>query len=389
MGDELPRYRCKPATDVATVDRRQQEATISMAPLQAFPIIRGGDLGRAEDEVKRATKPGAADRPWRTYRARSVTCLHPAMIVVADDNEIIQETWTTHKALRHVPEFSDIERTRMNALWEGEAFNAPQVHPARKLTGSYVLPSSAPQGYFHWLVEYLPNISLLRDGDSGQTLLMPPLNHRWQTESLSAVGVAEAEFVELDGHTHVSGELTFADRIMLDECHVAPAIVPFFRDLHERYRSGARRRLFVSRAAAARRNVTNEDAILERLTPLGFERVEAEALSFAEQISLFTDAEIVVGPHGAGLTNAVFCAPGTIVVELNYATFRSPSAGVTSFAALSELFDLKYGLVLGEAVHSPWRSYKRRNPTRRDRISDFEVAPDAVLRMVQELRRAG
>lgn len=39
-------------------------------------------------------------------------------------------------------------------------------------------------------------------------------------------------------------------------------------------------------------------------------------MSLLEQIQLFANAEIVIGPHGAGMANILFCDPGTKVVEL-------------------------------------------------------------------------
>ena len=40
------------------------------------------------------------------------------------------------------------------------------------------------------------------------------------------------------------------------------------------------------------------------------------SLSFLEQISLFSEAEIIIGLHGAGLSNLMFCQPNTKVVEI-------------------------------------------------------------------------
>jgi capsular polysaccharide biosynthesis protein len=39
-------------------------------------------------------------------------------------------------------------------------------------------------------------------------------------------------------------------------------------------------------------------------------------MSFEEQVRLFRNAEVVVGPHGAGFTNLIFSKPGTRVVEI-------------------------------------------------------------------------
>jgi capsular polysaccharide biosynthesis protein len=39
-------------------------------------------------------------------------------------------------------------------------------------------------------------------------------------------------------------------------------------------------------------------------------------MTFSEQVKLFAETEIVVAPHGAGLTNIMFCPEKTVVVEL-------------------------------------------------------------------------
>ncbi len=385
MDDEQIEYVCRPAGDIAAVGERRQLASVSLEPLRPFPIIVGiGDIALAEDEVLRASPPGEKSSPWGTYKIASATCLQPSTILVTDANELIRETWATPKGLRRIAEFSSIERERFPELMAGAPFHAAALSEVAELSGEYVLASSAPQGYFHWLVEYVPNTALLRGRKA--KLLVPVMEHRWQKEALAHAGMSAEDVIEMHRHTHVSGDLTFADRIVPFECNMAPTIVPFFREMGSKSKRSAGRKVFISRAAAGRRNLTNEAAVLQKLEPLGFERIEAEALSFADQVALFASADIVVGPHGAGLTNIVFCAPGSIVVELNYDTFRWTFPRVTSYAGLSDMFDLKYGLVLGKAVSSPWRSYKRTKPDRRDRISDFEVSPEAVVRMLDALQ---
>jgi capsular polysaccharide biosynthesis protein len=48
----------------------------------------------------------------------------------------------------------------------------------------------------------------------------------------------------------------------------------------------------------------------------GFEVVRCESLPFADQVKLFRDAEVVVGPHGGGFANLVWCEAGTKVFEI-------------------------------------------------------------------------
>ena len=49
----------------------------------------------------------------------------------------------------------------------------------------------------------------------------------------------------------------------------------------------------------------------------GFKIFKLSNLDFKEQINIFNNAEIIIGPHGAGFANLVFCKKNTKVIELN------------------------------------------------------------------------
>ncbi len=70
--------------------------------------------------------------------------------------------------------------------------------------------------------------------------------------------------------------------------------------------SGNKRRIYISRANAQTRRVLNESELLPVLAKYGFEVVRAEELSYQQQVQLFFEAEAIVAPHGAGLTNLLF-----------------------------------------------------------------------------------
>jgi capsular polysaccharide biosynthesis protein len=76
------------------------------------------------------------------------------------------------------------------------------------------------------------------------------------------------------------------------------------------------RRLYITRRLAGRRHVLNEAELEPILADYGFEIIEAETLSFHDQVRLFSQAEAVAGPHGAGFTNLVFAPPGCRVLEM-------------------------------------------------------------------------
>lgn len=79
--------------------------------------------------------------------------------------------------------------------------------------------------------------------------------------------------------------------------------------------SSARRRIFAARDGAYR-NLLNQAEIEARMTNAGFEVVRADTLGLEEQIRIFGEAEIIVGPTGAQMTNLVWCRPGAKIIVL-------------------------------------------------------------------------
>lgn len=83
------------------------------------------------------------------------------------------------------------------------------------------------------------------------------------------------------------------------------------------------RRLFVRRVPGWKRGreLDNEQEIADRLERQGYRVIDPGSLPLDEQIAMFGGADHVVGVMGAGMTNIVFCRPGTRVTMLTPANF--------------------------------------------------------------------
>jgi hypothetical protein len=73
--------------------------------------------------------------------------------------------------------------------------------------------------------------------------------------------------------------------------------------------------LYVRRGAGEVRQLHNEAAVIEALGTR-FRTIEPGNMSIDDQIRAFAGARCVVGVHGSNLTNIVFCAPGTAIIEI-------------------------------------------------------------------------
>ena len=74
--------------------------------------------------------------------------------------------------------------------------------------------------------------------------------------------------------------------------------------------------LYVSRRKARKRRLVNEQALEDELSSVGFSIVHPEDTPFKDQIALFSKAQFIVAPHGAGLSNIVWADPPCRVLEI-------------------------------------------------------------------------
>ena len=76
-------------------------------------------------------------------------------------------------------------------------------------------------------------------------------------------------------------------------------------------------RIYITRQNEQARRVSNEKELITYLKILNFVIIDPGTLSYNEQIRFFRSAEIIIAPHGAALSNIVWCNPNTKIIELN------------------------------------------------------------------------
>ncbi|WP_375293375.1 DUF563 domain-containing protein [Siccirubricoccus sp. G192] len=124
----------------------------------------------------------------------------------------------------------------------------------------------------------------------------------------------------------------------------------------------------MSRADAPTRQIVNEAVLLEAFADLGLERVAFSELPLRRQMEVMAEARFVIGAHGAGLTNTIFCRPGTAVVEINTTQYIRRCR---SFADIAMHRGLAYGLAIID-------QHGDRPVVERNIGNDMEIAPAAL-----------
>jgi capsular polysaccharide biosynthesis protein len=225
--------------------------------------------------------------------------------------------------------------------------------------------------YAHWLLDMLPRLHLLEKSGIGWDKLVVPQVVGYQRESLRLLGI-EPDKIISEPELHLQADELVVPTLVGSPIGNYPAWACHW--LRERFLplagAGERpRRLFISRAKAARRRLLNEDELMAALTPLGFERMFLEEHSFIDNVRMLHDAEAVVSPHGANTAIFIFCKRGTPVIEL----FSPKYVAACHYSAMSQV-GLNYGYVLGKGDIKERGHYSS---------EDITVDPDQVVRLLR------
>ncbi|MDD9269971.1 glycosyltransferase family 61 protein [Paenibacillus sp. GCM10023248] len=218
-----------------------------------------------------------------------------------------------------------------------------------------------PNNYFHWMFDVLPRIAILRQCKVNihKYVISPPGNFPY-LEMLQALGIPQEKVIIASEDFHLkANKVVVVDKYSkwAPYAHTYPEWASkFLRDelsaCNTKGTSKKYERLYVSRAHAGGRKITNEDEVVKYLESYGFHCIHPGTMSFAEQVRAFQSADIIVSPHGASLANLVFTNPGTKLIEI-----FSPNYVRDYYLVIAAHMKLDYYYLIGEGKR-PIREHK-------------------------------
>jgi len=226
----------------------------------------------------------------------------------------------------------------------------------------YVVGCNRPRrNYYHWLAQSLPAIdaALRQRGAHRVTLLLPELLP-WQAETLALLGYQDVPRLALDeSKTYLLPEAEFSEFLgYRPSSIVSYAAATTFRRLAAAapWLPNAADEIYVARTDAQNRTVANEAELIDFLDRQGVRIVVPGRLSVAEQIAAFRTARLVIGPHGAGMSNIAFCQPRSFVYELMPRNYPNMCFNrIAQSVGLNYCADLFEGGGEGDVHRQTWR----------------------------------
>jgi hypothetical protein len=192
-----------------------------------------------------------------------------------------------------------------------------------KLKGSWTsIISHWCKGYYHWFNDVLPRLAPLAEFPRGTKILIRGPLHSYQRESLEMLGLLDRVRETAERHLLIE-DYYFSSPPGMTGC-TNPFVAGWLRDkfLPHATVTNTPTKFFVTRRGKTR-GILNQEEVERFFRDAGWAVVDLEDLTLAEQIAWFANAESIIGEHGGGFTNLVWCRPGTKVLELCADNFRN------------------------------------------------------------------
>ena len=299
-------------------------------------------------------------RVYRISEGRLYTDrIHDTAVLI--DNKIIEEP---SFQLRYKGPFIHNSKIKNNIV-----FTKGTPRRLKKLNGSVLSLLTGGGGnknYWHWLFDVLPRLNLC-----GQTIslnkidyfLIPDDVKEFQSETLDCLNIPKHKRLSSKKFRHIkTKELIITDHPVVitgndtQDTHNIPAWIikwtrSVFLNKNTAINKENKNKIYIDRGEAnnksqSQRHISNEDEVKKYLLKKNFICVKLHEIKFKEQIDLFYNAECIVGIHGAGLSNVVFCKSGTKIIEL-----QSSHAG-PMYENLAKKNNLNYISIAVEAEQS-------------------------------------
>jgi len=245
-----------------------------------------------------------------------------------------------------------------------------KLPPAEHVEGNVAFLSARWGGaaYFHWMFDVVTRFHILQQSgliDSIDKFAINACDSAYEKETLNTLGIPLDKILESRYQPHFTADKLIVPSICDGgsgtskwKCEYLKRI---FLNEQQSLNTDYSERIYISREKASYRRIVNEEEVVGCLEKFGFRRVMLETMSVAEQAACLAAAKVVVSPHGGGLTNLVFCTPGTKVIEI-----FSPIYVPSCFWTISNLCELEHYYLIAELFDDKTQKYQGHKDMRVD-----------------------
>lgn len=315
--------------------------------------------------------------PERNFR-KPFICEIPDVVISGSNStcwknsKLIPETsfWRNEEVSRQLLE--DFEENPLHTLKIARGDSFQNSEGVNSIDSAMVMNGIFAEGYFHWVIEYLTRLRGLEKYEAEKRknntkLIVPPDSPSLIEDSLRLFA-PEKEILKADK------ELLKVENLLIPSYpEITPKNLEWLREKGLNAKSkdveDPPSRIFISRQNSNSRKTANFQEIKEVLNKYNIRPVQMEDYSFSEQISISSQAELIVAPHGAGLTNMVWGENLKILEIFNNHAHRL-------YGQLAEILGHEYKPLIGEPKG---KTFDKRNQNIRISPQKLEIEVEKLL----------
>ncbi|CAC5344327.1 MULTISPECIES: tetratricopeptide repeat protein [Planktothrix] len=256
--------------------------------------------------------------------------------------------------------------------------NSSHLNSPRNLEGTVAFFSIKwGENYYHWMFDIIARFDLLSTYCSLEEVdyfIINRCQFAYERETLYLLNIPSEKIIETCNYPALQ-----ADRFLIPSYSHSTYRTPewacnFLKNLclkgQDHQGLFPLERVYLSRSNASYRQVSNEAEVISFLQQFGFTVLSLETLSVRQQAYYMANTKVIISPHGAALTNLVFCSPGTQVIE-----FLMPNWTLSCYWELSNIVGCDYYCLFCEPADFG------RSPT--DGSQNIKVNLDSLLKLMQ------
>lgn len=204
----------------------------------------------------------------------------------------------------------------MNSIFDAPCSITSNNGNKSEIDEAVVLYHSWANGYFHWIAETVVQLEgvekyITETGRKPKLIVGPELN-QFQSEILNLLGYGPDDLINWTNcYAKVNRLVVPSVRREINPGRPSPFPYHWIRNqlrkkcMNDISMDRFSDRVYITRSDAGERRVVNEAEVYSTLKKYGFKKYTLSNMDVKEIITLFAQAEIIIGPHGAGLTDII------------------------------------------------------------------------------------
>ena len=216
---------------------------------------------------------------------------------------------------------------------------------------SVVLGSSPSDNYFSNLIHFFPRIFFINDKKINLTIHRNLSNKfRKFIETICILRDIDISFTFLDDGFYYFNNSSIPEFFTIKK---SIKILKFFLEkiLTNIKVPEFKPKIYIRREDANYRKILNEADLIIILRKKGYEIINPQHFDILEQMKIFSNAKVIISPHGSNMSNIIFCQKNTKIIEISPELNNEYEQNISSrYKNIADNLNLEFQTIKADSV---------------------------------------